>query len=142
MTQEENRREWRRAPLHSPIGVVPSFRQRVVLLDCCLGNLLRKRHSLPILLALYERGQTSTTGLILCTSGHPAAVIGTLRLLESLGLVTRTRQITGRHTIQADLTPLGQQLVETPPCLWDKIALGLEKRPRVWGSQPIRQAKG
>lgn len=74
------------------------------------------------MLALYEDGKDSTSGLILRVGGHPAAVIDTIRMLEALGVLTRTRMSVGRHQVQACLTPLGRELVENPVCLWVGIA--------------------
>ena len=91
-----------------------------------LGRVLfGKRHAVPIMLALYKESESSTSGLITRLKGHPAAIIETLRLLEGLGVLSRTRKTDGRHRVEARLTPYGRKLMETPLCLW---SLALEEK--------------
>ena len=73
------------------------------------------------MLALYEQEDYSTTGLIALLGGHPAAVIETLRLLENLGILRRTRAENGRHPVQARLTSFGRRLIETPVSRWGQL---------------------
>jgi DNA-binding HxlR family transcriptional regulator len=83
--------------------------------------LLRRKHALPILLAVYERGPAGTSELIKRIRGHPESVISTLRALEYSGVLSRIRLHQGRHEVETRLTPRGIQLVETPIYRWERI---------------------
>ena len=84
-------------------------------------DLLARKHSLLVMLCLYERGNVSTTGLIRDLAVHPATVIAVLRDLERLGVLRRRRQTGGRHEIRAALTLKGMELVETPLYRWGRL---------------------
>ena len=84
-------------------------------------ELFRKRYALPIMVALYERADASTSGLIRAVGGHPATVIGTLRVLEAVGVLRRLRQPSLHHEVRARLTLRGLELVETPLYRWERL---------------------
>ncbi len=84
-------------------------------------TLLRRKHTLPIMLAVYEKGSLDTSELIERVHGHPESVISTLRTLEALGVLSRVRLRSGRHEVETRLTPRGIQLVETPIYRWQKL---------------------
>ncbi len=91
-------------------------------IDCKLAQiLLRRKHTLPILLVLYDRGAVDTSDLILCVHGHPGSVIRTLRILERSGVLNRVRRDHGHHPVETRLTLRGMQLVETPVYLWREL---------------------
>ena len=83
--------------------------------------LLRRKHTLPILLAMYERGPVGTSELIRRVKGHPESVISTIRALERSGVLSRLRSLQGRHEMETRLTLRGIQLVETPLYRWQKL---------------------
>lgn len=83
--------------------------------------LMRRKHTLPILLAMYARGPVGTSELIRQVKGHPESVIGTIRALERSGVISRLRSHRGRHEVETRLTLRGIQLVETPLYRWQKL---------------------
>ncbi len=84
-------------------------------------NLLRRKHTLPIMLAVYEKGPLDTSELIERVHGHPESVINTLRTLEDSGVLSRVRLRSGRHEVQTRLTVRGIQLIETPIYRWPRL---------------------
>ncbi len=92
-------------------------------------TLLIRKHAIGLLFVLHHAGAATTTELIRHVGGHPAAVIATLREMESLGVLYRSRESSGRHALITRLTVRGMQLVETPICRWDRV---LAK----WGNGP------
>ncbi len=84
-------------------------------------TLLRRKHTLPIMLAVYEKGPLDTSQLIERVHGHPESVISTLRALEALGVLSRVRLQSGRHEVETRLTVRGIQLVETPIYRWPRL---------------------
>ena len=89
--------------------------------DAVARTLLRVKLTLPILIALRQGGVLSTTRLIRVVRGHPSSVIRTLRLLEQIGVVARKNTSVGRHAVEARLTVIGLELVETPLCHWSSL---------------------
>lgn len=91
-------------------------------IDCGLAHmLLRTKHTLPIMLVLYNFGAIDTSSLIHRVHGHPGSVIRTLRALERSGVLSRARRDRGRHPVETRLTLRGMQLVETPVYLWREL---------------------
>jgi len=80
-----------------------------------------RKHSIPVVIALYQGGGTNTLDLIRGVAGHPAAVIKRLRELEQLGVIFRVRPISQRYQILSRLTAKGLQLVETPLNHWKRV---------------------
>jgi DNA-binding HxlR family transcriptional regulator len=83
--------------------------------------LMRKKHSLPIMVAVYESGVTCTSDLVRQVHGHPMSIINTVRALEQSGVLSRVRLHNGRHPVETRLTLRGIQLVETPIYRWDDL---------------------
>ncbi len=83
--------------------------------------LMRRKHSLVVMLAVYEAGATCTSDLIQNVRGHPQSVIRTIRMLETSGVLSRVRLHRGRHEVETRLTVRGIQLVETPLCHWQRL---------------------
>lgn len=91
-------------------------------IGCALAHiLLRRKHTLPIMLVLYNCGAVDTSDLIHRVHGHPGSVIRTLRALERSGVLSRVRRDEGRHPVETRLTLRGMQLVETPVYLWREL---------------------
>jgi len=82
---------------------------------------MRRKHSLPIMVAVYESGVTCTSDLLRKVHGHPKSVINTARALERSGVLSRVRLRDGRHRVETRLTLRGMQLVETPIYRWDDL---------------------
>ena len=82
---------------------------------------MRRKHSLPIMVAVYESGVTCTSDLLRKVHGHPKSVIDTARALEQSGVLSRVRLRDGRHRVETRLTLRGMQLVETPIYRWDDL---------------------
>ncbi len=92
--------------------------------------LLGRGLTLPILVALRDRGVVNTSRLIDAVRGHPESVIRTLRLLEQVGVVQRARARAGRRAVEARLTLRGLELVETPVYRWIRLL-------RKWDLLPV-----
>lgn len=84
-------------------------------------TLLRRKHALAVMLAIYGSGPVGTLELIRRVHGHPESIISTVRTLESSGVLHRSRMRQGRHEVETRLTPRGIQLVETPIYRWQKL---------------------
>ena len=80
--------------------------------------LIMRKHTLRILVILYEIGSASTSAIIRRTHAHPESIVQLLRELESLGIIVRSWHLKGRHSLDAHLTQKGLELIETPVCLW------------------------
>src|SRR5947209_2917114 len=91
-------------------------------IDTPLGRvLLRRKHTLPVILFVYDAGAPSMSELIRCVRGHPKSVINTVRALERLGVLSRVRMSGGHHIVETRLTLRGIQLVETPIYRWRNL---------------------
>lgn len=98
--------------------------------------LLRRKHALPVMLAVYDSGVTSTSDLIRRVHGHPESVISTIRSLQQSGVLSRARSLQGRHEVQTRLTLRGIQLVETPIYRWQRLLLKWNRASDEAGSSP------
>jgi hypothetical protein len=76
--------------------------------------LLTQKYAVSVLLALYRNGTAQVTELARVIGGHPATIIDTLRVLEGLKILNRTRPRRDRRAIDVRLTLRGLELVETP----------------------------
>ena len=112
------------SPLRTPVVAEPGWKRSSIA-----QRLLGRKHSLLVMLSLYDQGSVSTSGLIRELNAHPATVIGVLRDLERLGILRRLHQLQGRHELRASLTLKGMELIETPLYRWGRLARDWDRLP-------------
>lgn len=110
-----------RSPEHVGSGTGATGTEKHWADSSLVQGVLEKKHSLLVMLVLYQEGSTSTSALIRRIRAHPATVIAVLRNLERLGILTRRRQFKGRREVRAQLSLRGLELIETPFSRWGRL---------------------
>ncbi len=83
--------------------------------------LSERKYGLSILLLLYRLGSSRPVELTHRIGAHPATIAATLRDLEAVGIIQRSRDEKDGRKVELRLTVRGSALAETTPLKWDHV---------------------